>query len=438
MRWAGEFRRSWALVAHSLPSALRARNSRDRLGVGGADGVKTIAVIGGGPAGAMAAERLAREGARVLVFEEKPGWEKPCGGGLTTKALRRYPFLLDPALGARRIGQAEFVASTGESIRLPLRRPAAVCSRSALNRRLLERAERSGAEIVVDRIVRLQRTTAGWNLVGRERRYEADYLILAAGARSRLRAALVPDLAPKDFMLTFGYYVPGADDLLRVQFLDGFDGYAWAFPRADHRSVGICARVGQERMAELQARLHRFMEVFDYSRRGARMYAHLLPSPTFSSLSDQRVAGDGWALAGDAGGLVDPLTGEGIYFAMRSGELLGECLLAGEVAAYPQRVWEECGSHLAHAARLGGLFYRSSILGRSLSTRMIQLCCRSDMVRDLLQDLVEGTQPYAGLLPRLYHGLGASLFEISRQTLMRLLSAPGFDGSRGPLGTSAR
>jgi flavin-dependent dehydrogenase len=385
----------------------------------------------------MAAERLARGGARVLIFEEKLGWEKPCGGGLTAKALRRFPFLLEPALGARRIGQGEFVASTGESIRLPLRRPIAVCSRSVLNRRLLERAERSGAEVVVDRIVRLQRRAAGWGLMGRKRSYEADYLVLAAGARSRLRAALVPDPAPKDFMLTFGYFVPGADDLLRVQFLNDFEGYAWAFPRADHLSVGICARVGQERMAELQAHLHRFMEAFDYCRRGARMYAHLLPSPTFTTLSEQRLAGDGWALAGDAGGLADPLTGEGIYFAMRSGELLGECLLAGEVAAYPQRVWEECASHLAHAARLGGLFYRSSIFGRSLSTRMIQLCCRSDLVRDLLQDLVEGTQPYAGLLPRLYHSFAASLLEISRRTLMQYFSASSMNRSGGSLGTSA-
>ena len=59
-----------------------------------------VIVIGGGPAGAMAAEKLARAGCRVSVFEEKPGWEKPCGGGLTPKALARYPFLSRGAEGS--------------------------------------------------------------------------------------------------------------------------------------------------------------------------------------------------------------------------------------------------------------------------------------------------------------------------------------------------
>jgi geranylgeranyl reductase family protein len=399
--------------------------------------MQTIAVIGGGPAGAMAAERLARDGTRVVVFEERLGWEKPCGGGLTAKALRRYPFLLGAAIGGRRIEQAEFAASTGETVRFRLRWPVAICSRRALNQALLERAERSGAEVVADRIVKLERSKAGWVLKGRMGTYEAAYVIPAAGARSRLRAVFVPDLALKDFMLAFGYYLPGSDDLLRVQFFEDFEGYAWAFPRADHLSVGICAKVGEERMAELAVRLHRFMEFFGYGRDGAQMFAHLLPALTVSSWGNLRLAGDGWALAGDAGGLVDPLTGEGIYFAMRSGELLGECLAAGEVDAYPQRVWQECGRQLLHAARLAGLFYHGKVLGRSLTTRMIQFCRRSDLVMDLLQDLVEGAQPYAGLLLRLYHDFGASVVEISLQPLIRLLGGPGSDRAKGPLGTLA-
>jgi geranylgeranyl reductase family protein len=400
--------------------------------------MRNVAVIGGGPAGAMAAKGLAQGGARVVVFEEKPGWEKPCGGGLTVKALRRYPFLLEAAVGARRIGEAEFIAATGDSVRLRLRRPVAVCSRSVLNRQLLARAVSSGAEVVADRVVQLRRTAAGWELTGRQGKYRADYVVLAAGARSRLRAMLLPDLASRDFMLTFGYYVPGADDQLRVQFLENLEGYIWAFPRADHLSVGICAKVGEEKMAEIQTRLHRFMEVFGYSRQGARKYAHLLPSLMASSWSELPMAGEGWALAGDACGLVDPLTGEGIYFAMRSGELLGDCLSAGELAAYPQRIWAEFGSDLAHGARLARLYYCSNIFGRSLCTRMIQLSRRSDLVLALLQDLVEGGQSYTGLLPRLYREFGASLIETAMQSLSGVLPLwRGLDGPRTGWGQGA-
>ncbi|HXW16158.1 MAG TPA: NAD(P)-binding protein, partial [Terriglobia bacterium] len=81
---------------------------------------RTIAIIGGGPAGSTAAEKLATGwalrcaggGHRVLVFEEKIGWEKPCGGGLSHKALRRYPFLAQATGGGNLLHEAEFIAAT--------------------------------------------------------------------------------------------------------------------------------------------------------------------------------------------------------------------------------------------------------------------------------------------------------------------------------------
>ena len=57
--------------------------------------MKTVAVLGGGPAGAFAAERLAQAGLKTILFDEKLAWEKPCGGGLTYKAYHQYPFLID-------------------------------------------------------------------------------------------------------------------------------------------------------------------------------------------------------------------------------------------------------------------------------------------------------------------------------------------------------
>ena len=193
----------------------------------------------------------------------------------------------------------------------------------------------AGAEVVEDRVRDLRRSGSGWELQGKKGQYRADYLILAAGARTRLRSLLTEDFGPHDFMLTFGYYVPGRDDLLRVQFFEDFEGYAWAFPRPDHLSVGICGKVGEDSMAGLRERLHGFMRRFGYSLDAAQVYSHLLPSLSVDTWSGLRLAGPGWALAGDAGGLVDPVTGEGIYYAMRSGELLAESLLEGLPRALP-------------------------------------------------------------------------------------------------------
>ncbi len=184
---------------------------------------RTIAIVGGGPAGAATAEHLAQGwglrgpggGAhRVLLFEEKIGWEKPCGGGLTQKALRRYPFLAQATGGGRLLHDAEFMAPTGATMRFHLRSPLAVYSRATLNQMLLRRAEEAGAEVVTDRIQELRRRDAGWEIAGRGKTYRADFLVLAAGARTRLRQALTQDFLPQRF------YV----DL-------------WLLPAGDHRSL---------------------------------------------------------------------------------------------------------------------------------------------------------------------------------------------------------
>ena len=158
------------------------------------DGMKAIAIIGGGPAGAMAAEKLARGGAKVWVFEEKLGWEKPCGGGLSPKALQAYPFLSATTGHGRVIREMECLASNGAAVRFRLRRPLAIYSRSQLNQLLLQRAIEAGATVIGDRILDFHPVGAGWELRGRQGSYRAEYLILAAGARSRTFLELLRDL----------------------------------------------------------------------------------------------------------------------------------------------------------------------------------------------------------------------------------------------------
>jgi flavin-dependent dehydrogenase len=360
----------------------------------------------------MAAEAIARGGGRVTVFEEKLGWEKPCGGGLTHRALRRYPFLLPAAGEARPIQDVELLAANNASLRFQLRRPLVIYSRCKLNELLLRRAVSAGVEVIEDRVRDLRRSDSGWELQGKKGHYRADYLILAAGARTRLRCLLTEDFGPHDFMLTFGYYVPGREDLLRVQFFEGFEGYVWAFPRPAHLSVGICGKVGEDDMAGLRERLHGFMRRFGYSLERAQVYSHLLPALSVDTWGGLRLAGPGWALAGDAGGLVDPVTGEGIYYAMRSGELLAQSLLEGLPELYPARVREEFGKTLALGARLARIFYYGEFMGKAVPTRMVEFGGRSARFLEVIQELLEGSQSYLGLAAKLYWGLTLALWDI--------------------------
>jgi flavin-dependent dehydrogenase len=345
----------------------------------------------------------------VLLFEEKIGWEKPCGGGLSQKALLRYPFLAQPGAGGKLLHDAEFLAPTGSAMRFHLRAPLAVYSRATLDQLLLRRAEDEGAEIVADRIQSLRRRDTDWEITGRAKTYHADFVVLAAGARTRLRQSLAGDFHPRDLMLTFGYYLPVTGDLLRIHFFDKFEGYAWAFPRTDHLSVGICAKAGKTSMSELRERLSFFMQKIGYAPDPQRVFSHLLPSLCVESWGSLRLAGQGWALVGDAGGLADPVTGEGIYYAMRSGDLLAQALLEELPELYPERVRNEFGRAFALLARLGGMFYEGEFRGRSIPTCMIEFGTRSRKFLDVVQDLLEGSKSYLELLARLHVGLACTL-----------------------------
>src|SRR5215469_15213726 len=105
---------------------------------------KPIAIIGGGPAGAFAAAELASAGRDVLLFDEKLAWEKPCGGGLTPKAIARWPFLGDALVERNWITHCELIAPSGRRTCFPLDQPIAIFSRLTLNGLLLERAAAAG------------------------------------------------------------------------------------------------------------------------------------------------------------------------------------------------------------------------------------------------------------------------------------------------------
>src|SRR5512138_3572298 len=123
--------------------------------------MKRVAVLGGGPAGAFAAERLASAGLDTIVIDEKLAWEKPCGGGITYKAYRQYPFLIDNDTPKKLIRSTTLTASSG-SVDLELTKPLVIYSRYELNGMLLKRAERAGATLEKRRIAGLERRGKQW------------------------------------------------------------------------------------------------------------------------------------------------------------------------------------------------------------------------------------------------------------------------------------
>ncbi len=375
---------------------------------------RPIAIVGGGPAGALAGALLAAGGRGVLLFDEKLAWEKPCGGGLTHKALRQYPFLAEAAGGSNPVEHCELISPSGQRVRFHMQHPVAIFSRLALNGLLLDRARCAGVDVRQERVTRIARTGEGWQLVTPQREYQASYLMLAAGARNPFRSRFLSPISPSDLMVTAGYFIPGRSSLMQIQFLKGITGYIWVFPRADHVSAGIAGKMGEISTAELRRMLEKWLGENGFRLDDARFYSHILPSFRPQTFEPLEVCGEGWAMIGDSAGLVDPITGEGLYYALRSAELCASALLAGRVDNYRVLLEEEVLPELRLAARVSRRFYSGQVFGDSVLERMVSLTAQSASFRELMSDLFAGIQGYRDLRARLYKLLPAVMAETLR------------------------
>ena len=394
--------------------------------VAGANKEFDVLIVGAGPAGSFAAERLARAGARVALFDGRPAGEaKACGGGVTSKALKAWPFLLEA--GGRAVTEVEMISPGGDGVRLKLAEPFAIYSRCALDSHLRGRAQDAGAEVFEGRVSASKERDADglWVVCARGgESWKGRVLAAADGANSAIARRLAGPLANSDMEVAFGYRTPlnEADDAPTViAFLPGWAGYAWAFPRLDHISFGIATAQDAFDHKTLDQMLWDFMvgyyrarakeesssrgswtradgdgEIEAMLRKVAERYAARIPGLAPETFDARRAAGVDWALLGDAAGFADPVTGEGIYYALRSAELFAEAYLAGDLSAYETKWRADFGRELRRASKMRGRFY-GDFWGGPFTDRMVKLARAHPGIRRTLRELVAGDQGYVDL-----------------------------------------
>lgn len=300
-----------------------------------------VLVAGAGPAGSATAIHLARAGANVLLADRaRFPRDKPCGGGLTGRALRHAPCAVDPVV-EHVVDRLHIRLRYGSSFTRRHSRPLILMTqRRYLDLHLAEQAAALGADFrdgvrVTD--VEVRETHVEVQLDGRAVR--ADVIVGADGANgivarsSGLGEGIVTGVALE------GNVSYGAIDRSRVEATAVIElgvvpgGYGWVFPKGEHANLGV-GGWGEEgpRLRDHLVRLAAAHGVEMSALRDLR--GHRLPMRRPGALPARgRVL-----LVGDAAGLVDPLSGDGIYEAFVSAQLAAQAVLDGDLQSYAERL----------------------------------------------------------------------------------------------------
>jgi geranylgeranyl reductase family protein len=408
-----------------------------------------VVIVGAGPAGATAARRLASAGARVrLLDRSRFPRNKPCGGAISMRALARFAHLA-PALDripTHKVSRLHLEGPGGASVVLRSATPAALMVRRVEFDDLLVRlAVEQGAELVEGaEVTQVAESSAGVELRTRDGRvFRAPLVVAADGVYSVVARRLglnrgwpATSVALDMMEETPGDMLASADpsELWVAYGYSSGEGYAYVFPKRDHVNVGVGylldyyrTRIGSAPY-DLQQNFVR-----DLCRRGVlsgrSSRSHFTPYQIPVGGPLPRTATSRVLVAGDAGGFVNGITAEGIYYAMVSGDLAAEAIAGAGPAAYPQLWQREIGAELRDAV----FVQRDLLTAPARIDAMVAGARRLPALSDLVVRYAMGEVPYRVARRRL---LLAAPIAAVRLVARRLLAPAGLEPSSGAAGAA--
>ena len=363
-----------------------------------------VIVVGAGPGGSTAAYDLAQAGAEVLLLDRAQfPRDKPCGGGVLLSAVKLLPYSLDPvteqtitSFRVRYKRRWEFE----HQYHLPL---AIMTQRARLDAYMVEQAAGVGAEFRDASPVRsIDDTTL---TLANGDTHSARVIIAADGANGIVRRTLgLPRLRGAVALegnaaraASNGITDPGDrwTDAVGLELGSVPGGYGWVFPKGDHCNVGVGGYPAAAPTLKRELGRYAACESFDDSTL-TNLRAHHLPLRD----PDSTLVHGPVAFIGDAAGLVDPLSGEGIGNAIRSAQLAVQSALeflhgdASDLSGYEHAVLAEIEPELRVARQLQALFQQTP-------WPYVQLLRRSERFWGAFCRIVRGDSTYTSFQNRL-------------------------------------
>ncbi|MCX6305304.1 MAG: geranylgeranyl reductase family protein [Bacteroidetes bacterium] len=324
-----------------------------------------VIIAGAGPAGSLAGYELATRGVSVLILEKSsfPRY-KVCGAGLTYKILREIPFDVSSLLETK-IHSIVFSSGFRDCFTRSSPEPMLFCAnRDKFDDFLLHKALEAGARVIHGaKVMDVKQDKDFVTVATRDGSFTSKLVIGADGASSAvarsagLRDNILPGLAWEAEIMADPAIVRAFSQTVFLDWGSFPGGYGWVFPKGDHFSIGVGGPASLSKWM-----MPYYQKLLEYLELGAIETISLKSWPIPVRIKKSPFHNGRVLVAGDAAGLTDPLTGEGIYYAVRSGILAAKschaylCAETPSLESYTTSVNEELMQELLDANRIKHLF----------------------------------------------------------------------------------
>ncbi|MFO8163463.1 MAG: geranylgeranyl reductase family protein [Thermodesulfobacteriota bacterium] len=350
-----------------------------------------VAIIGAGISGAYLSHRLAKEGVDTIVFDFRVPHEKLCGGGISYKTMERFPLINELPIPRKEIWKSILISPKETEVTIELEKPLTIINRRDLDYSLTKKAIRFGAHLTKEKVQDFAREGNSWNIFTKKGAYKAEVLVGADGALSGTRRKLNILPVKNDYFFALECFLNERNGFAIFKFFPDINGYLWVFPRVDTLAVGIVSNDYRKTNAkDMEERLLQFLERH-YPGRTTKISVRGAYIPIFCPHDSKNITicDDNWALIGDAASFVDPISGEGIYYAIYSAEILARCILDNELALYHSLCMKYFGENLVRALQGYQYFYQAEFI-----ETMIQMAKESPSVRQIISYMISGKLNY--------------------------------------------